>query len=226
MYCSKCKYTTFDHFDNCPKCGRNWQEEKSGLGLGWLNFAYTPLGGISEEKSESVLASEEGFAFENNQTEPSSEEFTFKSPSASLLETEEPSGDIEAEISFDSENLESTATENLEEITPEIEAASTPEPEIEPVLEANLDEPVLEQVQESDNLLGEETSSSEDISLAPETKEESLDEELDSLLDLDDTELDLSFEPASLEEDLEEPLTEDLEDLEDVDLDLELEEKK
>jgi len=38
MYCKKCKYTTFDHLDRCPKCGYDWKKEKEMLGLEWLNF--------------------------------------------------------------------------------------------------------------------------------------------------------------------------------------------
>jgi len=36
MYCAKCKYTSFDHVSACPKCGRDWEEERKTLNLDWL----------------------------------------------------------------------------------------------------------------------------------------------------------------------------------------------
>jgi len=36
MFCPKCKYTTFDYFEKCPKCNYNWSETKKQLGLDWI----------------------------------------------------------------------------------------------------------------------------------------------------------------------------------------------
>jgi hypothetical protein len=36
MYCSACKFTTFDHPSACPKCGVNWLPAKEKLNLGWI----------------------------------------------------------------------------------------------------------------------------------------------------------------------------------------------
>jgi hypothetical protein len=37
MYCSKCKFTSFDHVPACPKCGYDWQQARTALNLGWLH---------------------------------------------------------------------------------------------------------------------------------------------------------------------------------------------
>jgi hypothetical protein len=36
MYCSACKFTTFDHPSACPKCGVDWLSAKEKLNLGWI----------------------------------------------------------------------------------------------------------------------------------------------------------------------------------------------
>lgn len=36
MYCSKCKFTSFDHLTKCPKCGLDWKETREALQLSWL----------------------------------------------------------------------------------------------------------------------------------------------------------------------------------------------
>ncbi len=36
MYCSKCKYFSFDHLASCPKCGQDWNRERKKLGLDWI----------------------------------------------------------------------------------------------------------------------------------------------------------------------------------------------
>ncbi|MGM0611638.1 MAG: hypothetical protein ACQES5_11220 [Thermodesulfobacteriota bacterium] len=56
MYCSKCKYTSFDHLDKCPKCGQNWSETKKALNLEWLGYNEKPW--IDEARAD--------FGFEKN----------------------------------------------------------------------------------------------------------------------------------------------------------------
>lgn len=36
MYCTHCKYTSFDYLPTCPRCGRDWSEEKKDLNLMWV----------------------------------------------------------------------------------------------------------------------------------------------------------------------------------------------
>jgi hypothetical protein len=36
MYCSKCKFTSFDHPSACPKCGVEWNVFKEKLNLSWI----------------------------------------------------------------------------------------------------------------------------------------------------------------------------------------------
>ncbi len=36
MFCTHCKYTSFDYLPSCPRCGRDWTPEKKALNLDWL----------------------------------------------------------------------------------------------------------------------------------------------------------------------------------------------
>ncbi|MBS3778799.1 MAG: hypothetical protein KGY41_00230 [Desulfovermiculus sp.] len=36
MFCTHCKYTSFDYLPSCPLCGRDWTSEKKALNLDWL----------------------------------------------------------------------------------------------------------------------------------------------------------------------------------------------
>ena len=36
MFCIHCKYTSFDYLPSCPRCGRDWSQEKKTLNLDWL----------------------------------------------------------------------------------------------------------------------------------------------------------------------------------------------
>ncbi len=36
MFCHYCKYTSFDYLPSCPKCGRDWTQEKKALNLDWV----------------------------------------------------------------------------------------------------------------------------------------------------------------------------------------------
>lgn len=36
MFCSKCKFTSFDHLLRCPKCGFEWNKIREDLQLAWL----------------------------------------------------------------------------------------------------------------------------------------------------------------------------------------------
>ncbi len=39
MFCSKCKFTSFDHLPKCPKCGFEWTKAREDLQLSWLQAA-------------------------------------------------------------------------------------------------------------------------------------------------------------------------------------------
>lgn len=36
MYCTHCKYTSFDYLPSCPRCGRDWTGAKKALNLDWV----------------------------------------------------------------------------------------------------------------------------------------------------------------------------------------------
>ena len=36
MFCIHCKYTSFDYLPSCPRCGRDWTQEKKALNLDWV----------------------------------------------------------------------------------------------------------------------------------------------------------------------------------------------
>lgn len=60
MFCPKCHFTSFDHLDNCPKCGYDWTETKKMLNLDWI--IAQP---IHEPQTESQDPNQE-FIFDNN----------------------------------------------------------------------------------------------------------------------------------------------------------------
>lgn len=36
MYCTKCKYTSFDSLEACPKCNTSWEEDRKFFNLTWI----------------------------------------------------------------------------------------------------------------------------------------------------------------------------------------------
>jgi len=60
MFCPKCHFTSFDHLDNCPKCGSDWTETKKMLNLDWI--IAKP---IQEPQTEHQEPNQE-FIFDNN----------------------------------------------------------------------------------------------------------------------------------------------------------------
>lgn len=54
MYCSKCKYTSFDNLGKCPKCGDDWSELKKKINLEWVGHNDTPWLEIGEEEFASA----------------------------------------------------------------------------------------------------------------------------------------------------------------------------
>lgn len=180
MYCAKCKYTTFDHFDNCPKCGKSWQEEKEKLGLGWLNFVSGNFSDLETQELEETKIStkEEKFEFENN------EESVFSSEQETPVEKskDEHAPLLEANITSDS-NISNESEEMEIEFSPEniFEEPSSEgsEDSISTASQDNHDEIMSE--------LLDDLSLEEESSTLPEEPEE--EEEMEELLeDIDELE--------------------------------------
>jgi len=57
MKCPKCKYTTFDYFDKCPRCGKDMSEEKTKLHIASIK-PNTPfvLGSLTGDLNDSSAA--------------------------------------------------------------------------------------------------------------------------------------------------------------------------
>ncbi len=53
MFCPKCKYTTFDHLNSCPRCGYKWNSVREELALEWLIE-------LQEIEEDSIEISEDG----------------------------------------------------------------------------------------------------------------------------------------------------------------------
>ncbi|SDN23603.1 hypothetical protein SAMN04488516_101131 [Desulfonauticus submarinus] len=180
MYCAKCKYTTFDHFDNCPKCGKSWQEEKEKLGLGWLNFVSGNFSDLETQELEETKISpqEEKFEFENN------EESVFSLEQETPVEKskDEHAPLLEANITSDS-NISNESEEMEIEFSPEniFEEPSSEgtEDSISTASQDNHDEIMSE--------LLDDLSLEEESSTLPEEPEE--EEEMEELLeDIDELE--------------------------------------
>ncbi len=63
MFCPKCKYTTFDHFNSCPKCGYEWEDIRKELSLDWLveiESSEVEKIGIEEERFPQISPEGEG----------------------------------------------------------------------------------------------------------------------------------------------------------------------
>ncbi|GEM_PF-2739737 len=127
MYCLKCKYTSFDHFEMCPKCGSNWEETKKALNLDWV-----PAPAYAEEVSETPVArSTETQSLQQEEVEIQPHHYEFanseesEDEGSSLEEIEYPEIDFEEpseEIShpdleqlLDSYSMESAPEINFEE---------------------------------------------------------------------------------------------------------------
>ena len=57
MKCPKCKYTTFDYLDSCPRCGKDFVAEKTKLNI--VSFRPDPLfllGSLTGDLSESSFS--------------------------------------------------------------------------------------------------------------------------------------------------------------------------
>ncbi|WP_456325164.1 hypothetical protein [Desulfonauticus submarinus] len=181
MYCAKCKYTTFDHFDNCPKCGKSWQEEKEKLGLGWLNFVLGNFSDLETQELEETKISpkEKKFEFENNEESA----FSLKQETPVEKSKDEHAPLLEANITSDS-NISNESEEMEIEFSPEniFEEPSSKDTE-EPIFNISQDEHDDEITSE----LLEDLSLEEESCTLPEETEEG--EEMEELLeDIDELE--------------------------------------
>lgn len=91
MYCSRCKYFSFDHLSSCPKCGQNWNTERKKLGLDWI---------IQTEQSwiaASKQIEKEGPADLLNQEDSSAPRFTFEKEDTDGPSREDKPGSSEIE---------------------------------------------------------------------------------------------------------------------------------
>ncbi len=67
MYCSKCKYISYDHMDTCPKCGLDWTEERKKLGIEWLEPALDGWLESGLEKSAGKVVDPDNLSFHSLQ---------------------------------------------------------------------------------------------------------------------------------------------------------------
>ncbi len=52
MFCPNCKYTTFDHYNVCPKCNFAWNDIKKALGIDWITEPHTTAYDIYKNRDE------------------------------------------------------------------------------------------------------------------------------------------------------------------------------
>ena len=200
MYCLKCKYTSFDHFDNCPKCGSNWEETKQVLNLDWI-----PAPAYAEEESETPIdRTTETQAPQQEEVELQPHHYEFansresEDEGSSLQEIEYPEIDFEEpseEIShpdleqlLDSYSMESTPEINLEEESGDKTEESGEELEL---LDDDLDLEVHEDLEEEeiDTDIDEETKTGQESTSDSHKKDSQRgDEEIDISSILDDSE--------------------------------------
>ncbi len=228
MYCFKCKYTSFDHFSKCPKCGRDWSEDKKKINSDWIGYNENPW----------LQAESNAFQFEQNQ----------ESPLISGFEEED------MEFSFEGEKSEEAA--GSEEKGEEKSVSDTPEDNLIDYFQeedSDGEEPILEfdteDIKHEESNGKTEVDSGEEIDISElEWEEEDLDssaetntefekhtsETGDESLDLEGSESLEETEAASTQKDTEgeeartdkkpeTQKTEGIDDLESLDLDWEAE---
>ena len=56
MFCPKCKFTSSDHLNDCPKCGTDWTNAKKTLELTWLTPEAAPWFAATDNRSPAYTA--------------------------------------------------------------------------------------------------------------------------------------------------------------------------
>ncbi len=88
MYCTKCKFNSFDHLPKCPKCGFDWKEDRDALQLSWLQsagydwFQHAPSQPSSVDRIDPAPDESTGFVFSDDD------------PARMILEPSDEQGDV------------------------------------------------------------------------------------------------------------------------------------
>ncbi|WP_045216276.1 hypothetical protein [Desulfonatronovibrio magnus] len=146
MYCPKCKYTSFDYYASCPKCGRDWTSEKKQLGLEWIkegqgSWIDSDTGHDSDQENMEGVARPENFDFHSLQEDPVfDEEFDVLKDSA-LPDTKQPDND-KAQVEY---NFQQT-----EEVKGDIVVPGKSEQHHDSGLDQEIEYPDLEFIEENE----------------------------------------------------------------------------
>ena len=123
MYCIKCKYTSFDHLDNCPKCGNNWKETKKILNLDWLppppetDSSQEPIKRVKQVTEEEVELESDHFLLDSinpskwNEQETKSTETTLEK--AHIEESDYSESEANWELNAADLEIEPESKENI-----------------------------------------------------------------------------------------------------------------
>lgn len=229
MYCSKCKFTSFDHVPVCPKCGLDWKDSRDKLNVTWLTgvgfnwFSGKPSTGPDEEEiftgsaqagsDGKKTSSEDTFAFDQptggsamNQTQSTGAGQTATLGELSFEEFEEVNiGEADHRSSPQVETLTEFEEDSLE-LTPEPASMPSADESMLEVEEFSSSAPAAQPMQELESL---------DQDLGSVLNEEAKTEGDEDLEPFDDLNLDTAPEAGKT----------DLSDISLDELDLELEEE-
>lgn len=163
MYCPKCKYTSFDHLEKCPKCGNKWNEIRKTLNLDWLpkrdledktgsqalyHTEQNPQGeGLSPDSEHFHLQSgKDSQALRKTETRETDEK-EFHLEEIDVLETKQSGEATSQEIShpdleqlWDSYPTKGVQERNLNKATEQDPSAGDSHPESDAIPDLNLEE--------------------------------------------------------------------------------------
>ena len=198
MYCVKCKYTSFDHLENCPKCGYDWMETRKNLNLDWLptpleteNSQQTePIKRVKQVTEEEVELDSDHFLLDSiNQSKWNAEETKNTQTLSEKAQIEESDfSESEANWELNAADLE-TGSESKEDIfnsaqSTESNSQENKDPELKEQSSEDISHPDLEQL--LDSYSTESTQNSGEAKEKPlSTVSEHIEEELELFADLE-----------------------------------------
>jgi hypothetical protein len=189
MYCSACKFTTFDHPSACPKCGVDWLSVKEKLNLGWITtngYDWLAEGGTFHAAEP---AETDGVAMDTIDPSFMEDQVTVDSPGSGLQEL---SFDDFEEVSIGETDNELFALKHTgrkeSSPAPLIDAGGLGMPEIE-MKESDLGNTLLSQ--EIDDLAGMDLNLDELTEATPVAKRTTVHQMETGDLSLDDLDLEL-----------------------------------
>ncbi|MDH3997570.1 MAG: hypothetical protein OET90_01915 [Desulfuromonadales bacterium] len=109
MKCPKCGYNSFDHLEDCKKCGQDLAEHKASFSLRGFFFPGQAAASIEQESASAENSADDGLGFDFlDEDEPAPEETSQEAPpqsSETALEQDNINVSIDQPFGADAESL-------------------------------------------------------------------------------------------------------------------------